>query len=46
VRGQELLANWEQVAHRFWHVVPHTVAAAPIAVPIQPAARRVAVALG
>ncbi len=46
VRGQELLASWDSVVHRFWHVVPHTVAAAPIAVPIQPATRRIAVALG
>ncbi len=29
-RGQELLARWNEVRDRFWHVVPHAVAPAPI----------------
>jgi glutamate synthase (ferredoxin) len=42
-QGQEILAHWEQARHQFWHVVPRSVVASPVTLPMNRVADRVKV---
>jgi glutamate synthase (ferredoxin) len=46
VQGQQILADWEQARRQFWHVVPRSVVASPVTLPLSSGAERLKVAAG
>jgi glutamate synthase (ferredoxin) len=44
-RGQELLADWQTLRDRFWHVVPRSITPTPQPLPVQQVTERVPISV-